>query len=186
MGTEMSAEDIGYNNDETFTFDEIFERYKGMVLSLAYNMTGSVQEAEDITQEVFINVYRGLSKFRGSSSIRTWIYRIALNETKAYYRKKRLKTFLSLWADDGSSIDIKDDRNPEAQFQDSEFMDHLKRALLKLSFKQRAVFVLKHMKGMKISEIARVLGCSEGTVKSHLFRAVTSLQESLKEAGYGM
>ncbi|RME68769.1 MAG: sigma-70 family RNA polymerase sigma factor [Nitrospirae bacterium] len=174
---------------EEDTFNVLFEEFKDMVYSLAYHMTGSREDAQDITQEVFINVYRGLKGFKGQSSPKTWIYRITMNTIRAYYRKKRFKSIVYLFSDRGDrsvETELTKDNDPELQLHQIEFMRVLRSVLKKLTFHQRAVFVMKHIKGMKLKEISEVLQCSEGTVKSHLFRAVKVLKKGLKEAGYEM
>lgn len=170
-------------NDEN-AFNELIDRHKKMAFSLAYNMTGSIEDAEDISQEAFAIVYAQIAKFRGESSFKTWFYRIVLNLCRRYYRKNQLISIIPLHFLDKEreekEIDIKVDSTPESELSAKQIGKSIMTAITKLPIKQREVFVMKHLKGMKISEIAEILGCAEGTVKTHLFRAIQNLQERLK------
>jgi len=165
-------------------FDEIVERYKKMGFSLAYNLTGSIEDAEDISQEAFAIVYTQIKKFRGESSFKTWFYRIVLNLCKRHHRKKQLVSMIPLYffnkEGEEEVIELMGGSNPESELSARQVGRAIKEAVSQLSFKQREIFIMKHLKGMKISEISRILGCSEGTVKTHLFRAIRELQDKLK------
>jgi RNA polymerase sigma-70 factor (ECF subfamily) len=165
-------------------FNELIERYKRMGFSLAYNMTGSVEDAEDISQEAFAIVYAQVSKFRGESSFKTWFYRIVLNLCRRDYRKKRLASLISLNFIDREGeereMEITVENNPETELSSRQIGRSIISAVRRLPLKQREVFVMKHFRGMKIKEISEVMECAEGTVKAHLFRAVKALQGRLK------
>jgi RNA polymerase sigma-70 factor (ECF subfamily) len=171
------------SGDES-AFNELIERYKKMGFSLAYNMTGSVEDAEDIAQDAFVAVYNHIGRFREESSFSTWFYKIVLNLCRRHLRKRKLTSVLSLGLLDREGREIitepRTDSTPERQLRSRQIGRSVQALLKTLPLRQREVFIMKHMKGMKISEIAEVTGCSEGAVKSHLFRAVKRLQAGLK------
>jgi RNA polymerase sigma-70 factor (ECF subfamily) len=171
-------------NDEN-AFNELIDRHKKMAFSLAYNMTGSIEDAEDISQEAFAIVYTQIAKFRGQSSFKTWFYRIVLNLCRRHYRKNQLISIIPLHFFDKEGeereIDVKVESTPESELSAKQIGKSIMTAITKLPIKQREVFVMKHLKGMKISEISEILGCAEGTVKTHLFRAIQKLQERLRD-----
>lgn len=171
------------SNDEN-AFNELIERYKKMAFSLAYNMTGNIEDAEDISQEAFAIVYTQIAKFREESSFKTWFYKIVLNLCRKHYRKNQITSIIPLhfFGKEGEEkeIDIKVESTPESELSAKQIGKSIMTAITKLPIKQREVFVMKHLKGMKISEIAGILGCAEGTVKAHLFRAIQKLQERLR------
>lgn len=168
---------------DNMAFNELIERYKKMGFSLAYNMTGAVEDAEDISQEAFVAVYANISKFRGGSSFKTWFYKIVLNLCRRNHRRKQVASFLpfTFFNKEGEeqTIEVKADSNPEKELSNTQSGKVIREAIRELPIRQKEIFIMKHIKGMKIIEISEVLQCAEGTVKSHLFRAVKKLQDSL-------
>ncbi|MBI4686786.1 MAG: RNA polymerase sigma factor [Nitrospirae bacterium] len=165
-------------------FNELIERHKKMGFSLAYNMLGSIEDAEDISQEAFAIAYTEIGKFRQESSFKTWLYRIIINLCRKHYRKNKLMSFIPLYfhnkEGEEQEMDIKAEATPEDELSSKQLGSAIMKAVRRLPMKQKEVFVMKHIKGMKISEIAEILGSAEGTVKSHLFRAVNELQKKLR------
>lgn len=168
-------------------YDELVRRYQPRIYSLAYNMTSSKEDAEDMVQDVFVKAYSSLKSFRGTSSFYTWIYRIAVNRTINFLKKRKKKQALSL-----NDVDEAVERDPayvelsarESPVRDaslSELQVKLNKALLTLSEKHRTVVVLHDIQGVPHDEIARMTGCSEGTVRSRLFYARQQLQGELAE-----
>jgi len=184
--TTLTDEDLAelVKSGDGPAFTCLLERYRALAFSLAYNMTGSIAEGEDISQEAFTILYTKAASFRGESSFKTWFYRIVINLCRRHHRRSRIVRFTSLSfltkEGDEREMDIEVERTPEDEASANQTGASINSAVRKLSMKQREVFILKHMKGLKISEIAAVLGCSDGTVKSHLFRAVRSLQQELQ------
>jgi len=168
-------------------YDELVRRYQGRIYSLAYNMTSSKEDAEDMVQEVFVKAFSSLKNFRGTASFYTWIYRIAINRTINFLKKRKKRQALSL-----NDVDEGVERDPayvelsarESPVRDAflaELQEKLNKALLTLSEKHRAVVVLHDIQGVPHDEIARMTGCSEGTVRSRLFYARQQLQGELAE-----
>ena len=183
MVTDEELVDRCKAGEET-AFNELIERHKKMAFSLAYNMLGNIEDARDISQEAFAVVYLRIRDFRGESSFKTWFYRIIINLCRRHYRKNNIASIIPLhfFTKEGKeeTIDIKTEINPETEMSTKQLNSAIMDAVKDLPMKQREVFVMKHLKGMKISEISEVLGCAEGTVKAHLFRAVQKLQERLR------
>lgn len=169
--------------DET-VFNDIVKVYKKHVYYLAVDLSNNHDDAEDITQEVFIRVYKSLKNFRGDSKLSTWLYRITVNcfinrtRTLAYeYSKTRAQHDEEI-ADHTGSYTVTGG-NPEHEANMSLLEEQLQVALQTLSPQQRTVFTLRHYHGMALKEIAETLGNTEGTVKVLLFRAVHNLQKKL-------
>lgn len=168
-------------------YEELVRRYQSRIYGLVYNMTSNREDAEDLAQEVFVKAHKSLQRFKGRSSFYTWIYRIAINHTINFLKKRRKRVALSL-----NEVTDGVERDPvyvelsarESPFRDaalSELQEKLNRALLTLSEKHRAVVVLHDVQGVPHEEIARMLGCSPGTVRSRLFYARQRLQAELSE-----
>lgn len=193
---EIPEEDAGPDDKELVlkaqrgdvpAFEELVERYHGKIYGLTYNMTSNREDAEDLTQEVFVKAFEALPRFKGKSSFYTWIYRIAVNKTINYRKKRNRKSVLSL---DQFDQDIKTDDvyhdlttkgSPLRNISLSELQEKLNEALQHLSEKHRAVVVMHDMQGMPHEEIAKVVGASVGTVRSRLFYARRQMQTELSE-----
>jgi len=171
--------------DDT-AFGELLERYRRKAISMAYHMVGNLEDAEDISQEAFVLVYTKVKGFRGESSFRTWFYKVIVNLCRSHNRRRRLLKMLTLGSEGKSqgSSEIEMSQT-EAGMEDEkgELKRAIGEAIHSLPARQREVFVMKHLQGMKIHEIAMSLNCAEGTVKAHLFRAVKELQKGLKDYG---
>jgi RNA polymerase sigma factor (sigma-70 family) len=168
-------------------FDELVERYHGKIYGLTYNMTSNREDAEDLTQEVFVKAFEALPRFQGKSSFYTWIYRIAVNKTINYRKKRNRKRALSLdqfdqeIKMDGNYHDLTTKGSPLRNISLSELQIKLNKALQNLSEKHRTVVVMHDMQGIPHEEIAKVVGASVGTVRSRLFYARRQMQSELAE-----
>ena len=161
-------------------FEELVNRYKGMGFSLAYRFLGNPEDARDISQEAFARVYLHIKNFRGESTFKTWFFRIIINLCRRSISVRQRKTVQSLDLYMEKEMDPQAPEDVEVEVKRKELKAAIEGAVMGLPTKQREVFIMKHMEGMKISEISEVLDCAEGTVKIHLFRAVRALQERLK------
>lgn len=168
-------------------FEELVERYHGKIYGLTYNMTSNREDAEDLAQEVFVKAYEALPRFKGKSSFYTWIYRIAVNKTINYRKKRNRKRALSL---DQFDQEVKQDDvyhaltskgSPLRNMNLSELQKRLNEALQNLSEKHRTVVVLHDMQGVPHEEIAKMVGASTGTIRSRLFYARRQMQADLAE-----
>ena len=167
--------------------DQLVRRYQTRIYSLAYNMTGNKEDAEDMVQDVFVKAFSSLKSFRGTSSFYTWIYRIAINRTINFLKRRKKKQAVSLNdVDEGverdpAYVELSARESPVRDASLTELQEKLNKALLTLSEKHRTVVVLHDIQGLPHDEIARMTGCSEGTVRSRLFYARQQLQGELAE-----
>jgi len=150
-------------------------RYEREIFYFIYRMTRDVEDAKDLTQEVFIKVFRKLGGFRGNSSLRTWLYRIATNHTLNFLNRSPrtgTQTSLSALSDPSPSVPETMERN--------ERRDLVIRAVHELPRRQKAIVILRAYEGLAYREIAEVLGCSVGNCKAAYHNAVIKLREILK------
>lgn len=168
-------------------YDELVRQYHGKLYGLVYNMTSSREDTEDMLQEVFLKAYTSLSRFKGDSSFYTWIYRIAVNRTINFLKKRKKRQASSLDnVDEGierdeAYVELSSRSSPFRDVRISELQEKLNEALQKLSEKHRTVVVLHDIQGIPHQDIGRMLGVSEGTVRSRLFYARQRLQQELAE-----
>ena len=170
---------------EPGAFDELFHRYRDQIYSLAYRMTGSAVEAEDLCQEVFIVALKKMDSFEGRSAFSTWLYRVAINRSRDYLRKKKRSPETVSSSMEGSP-EIPDSfaapsAVPERAAVSADAQRLVSEALLKLPSNLRAPLVLHELEGLEYSEVARLLRLPVGTVKSRIFRARTKLAVLLEE-----
>lgn len=173
--------------EDTSAYEELVRRYYGKIYGLVYGMLSNREDAEDVTQEVFVKAWKALGHFREQASFYTWIYRIAINRTVNFRKKRNRRKTVQFEEFDP---DIKQAESYKAfsskgsvlrKMNLSEFQKKMNEALLTLSDKHRAVVIMHDVQGMPHSEIAGIMGCSEGTVRSRLFYARKKLQAELAE-----
>ncbi len=172
-------------NGDNETFRLVVEKYQRLVLNCSFKFLRNKESAEDITQEVFLEVFESISSFRADSKLSTWIYRIAvtksINHLKSLKRKKRFAFLVSLFGDDEVAKQISDDGslNPEKELENLDRAKILKWAIEKLPENQRIAFSLSKYKEMSYEEISLVLGTTVPSVESLIHRAKTNLKKSL-------
>ena len=172
---------------EPQAFARLVALHEGMVFNLAARLLGDSEEAKDVAQNVFLHVYRKLAQFRGRSALRTWIYRITVNQChnrRRWWQSRRRERQKSLdeVATGPEASRLADDSpgsNPYDETHRRERARHLQEALLRLSFEHRAVLVLREIEGQSCEVIAEALGVATGTVKSRLARAREALRRQL-------
>jgi RNA polymerase sigma-70 factor (ECF subfamily) len=153
-------------------FRVLYQGHVGRVHAVCLRLTADAATAEEVTQEVFVQAWRGLRSFRGDSSFGTWLHRLAVNVTLMHLRAARRRDLrLSLWADP-PDVPLPGNHDP------GQGMD-LDRAIASLPVGCRTVFVLHDVEGWRHEEIAERLGLAVGTCKAHLFRARRLLREKL-------
>ncbi len=160
-------------------FEELFQLHHRRVYSLCLRMIGNSTEAEDLTQDVFVQVFRKLGSFRGESAFTTWLHRLTVNQVLMHFRKNYV-TKEQLTEDGEMPVGIMLDRN---RFNRSPVLDRLAlhEAIAQLPHGYRMVLVLHDVEGLEHSEIASLLGCSIGTSKSQLHRARMRMRLLLKQ-----
>ncbi len=174
---------------ETAVFDELLETYQDRIVNTIFRMVGNYEEALDLAQVTFLKAYRGMGNFKGMSRVYTWLYRIAVNTVLSERRKKSTREeakTVSLDSDahsgDGGLIRAIPDGedSPGEKVLADEVRDEVSRVIGELDEEFRTVVVLKDIDGLTYDEIAEILDCPKGTVKSRLHRARTILKEKLK------
>ena len=165
---------------EGVAFDLLYTRYQHRVHSLVSRYVGTREDVEDVTQEAFIKAYRALPRFRGASAFYTWLYRIAVNTAKNHLasRHQRVQTVdVDAEEADGGEVAtaLRDDAGPEDAFRQRELKSAIDAALTALPEDLRAALTLREFNGLSYAQIAEVLECPVGTVRSRIFRARAAL-----------
>lgn len=167
-------------------FCDLVAEHQGMVVQLAINLLGDRDEALDLSQEVFLRVFRTITRFRGQSSLRTWIYRIAVNQARnrhRFWRRRHRAEQVSLDAHVEAHGELLSggETGPDRVLAQKELARRLQHALDALPFDQRSAIILREVDGLSYEEIAYSLGIAVGTVKSRLTRARRTLRQELRE-----
>ncbi|MFY0599015.1 MAG: RNA polymerase sigma factor [Cyclobacteriaceae bacterium] len=162
-------------NEDTrhYGFNLMLKAYQERVYWHVRKMVIDHDDANDLTQDIFVKIWSNLDKFRAESMLFTWVYRIATNECLNFLKKKKRRSFLSL-SDVGSELESKIDNSN--LITGDEIQIRLQKALLKLPDKQRAVFNMKYFDEMKFNEISSVTGTSVGALKANYHHAVKKIE----------
>jgi RNA polymerase sigma-70 factor (ECF subfamily) len=175
----------GMARGDRAAFREFVEQYKKKVYYLALDMVGNAVDAEDISQEVFLKVFRSFATFRKGAKLGSWLYRVTYNASIDHIRRRKFvpepvgdevlesRSLDSAGLPHGGTVD------PAAAVESSQLQARIARALEKVSPQEKAVFLLRHYDDLMLKDIASSLGLSIGSVKSYLFRAVRKLQKEL-------
>jgi len=173
------------------SFEELFDRYSSMVFSLAFKVLGDREEALDVSQEVFLAIYSKMDSFRGESSLKTWIYSIAVHRASNRFRwwnrlRRRgtisLEDHLSRKPDQDYSIDLKSPvKSPEDELILKEEKKQIVEWLRELPIQQRIAVILRDIEGLSYEEIAESMEISLGTVKSRIARGRELLKRRFEE-----
>lgn len=172
---------------EVAAFDVLIRKYRERLFGVVYNLTSNREDTADLVQDAFIKAFQSINRFQGQSSFFTWLYKIAVNTTLSHLRKNRLRTFFSLekiQQDEPSSeilAQLTDKTGADRDTYLHELQEKLNEALQKLSIKHRTVITLFEIDGLTHSEIADIMECSEGTVRSRLHYAKQFLQGELEK-----
>jgi RNA polymerase sigma-70 factor (ECF subfamily) len=165
-------------------FRRLVEKHREAVFRVCLGFTRDPSEAEDLAQDVFLQVYKSARRFRGGSKVSTWVYRIAVNRSLNYLRKKRTQSWLQAlgWAsgeeDPLERLPAEEDA-PDGLLERKERRRILRDALHRLPENQRVAFTLHNVEGISYEDIASVMGCSISAVESRLHRAKLNLQKYL-------
>ncbi len=170
-------------------FEYFVRTYQKKVFRLAYALLRDAAEADALAQDVFVKAWRGLADFKGESAFETWLTRITINAVKDLVRRRKPVVSFSdvrgpeeeAGPDLPSRLDPADGTSPERDLRTHDIRRRLAAALVSLSPRQRAVFVMKHYEERSIAEIGAATGLDEGTIKSHLFRAARKLRQRLED-----
>jgi RNA polymerase sigma-70 factor (ECF subfamily) len=155
------------------SFSEILKLLSSDIINLAYRYTYNLEDAKDIFQEVSFKIFKHLKSFKKKAKFSTWVYRITVNSCIDFLRKRK------------DSLEIRDnllesESYPQEIIDEQDKKNAIKEAIEKLPKAQKNVFILRHYQGLKISQISKILGCSQSTVKTHLARAIDNLRKTLE------
>ena len=166
-------------------FDLLVLKYQGRIAALVSRYVSDAGEVEDVTQEAFIKAYRALGKFRGDSAFYTWLYRIAANAAKNYLVAKGRRPGADATIEDAEGFDesglLSESASPEALAMGGELAEVVESALNALPDELKAALMLREFDGLSYDDIADVLGCPVGTVRSRIFRAREAIDQRVKE-----
>jgi RNA polymerase sigma-70 factor, ECF subfamily len=162
-------------------FEWLVTKYQTIVFRTAIGFVHNKEDAEDLTQEVFISAFRSLSTFQGDSEFSTWLYRITVNSSLNHLNRNKKRDLFQVAGDFVLSLfnTASEDKNPHQLMEHSERDFTIRNAIDELSEKQRTAFVLSKYDELSQREIAAIMECSEGAVEQHLQRAKIKLQKKL-------
>lgn len=169
------------------SFQLLIKEYQKLAFNIAYRMLGNTEDAADATQDAMIKVYKSINSFKGHSSFSTWLYRIVTNTCLDELRKRKKDKTLSydkeIETEEGTmEREIPDTRNiPEEVVERKEQLQDLVQAINGLPQQYKTVIVLRDIKGFSYEQIAEILDCSQGTIKSRISRARMALKENIQK-----
>jgi RNA polymerase sigma-70 factor, ECF subfamily len=165
-------------------FSQLIDHFHGDIFRMVFFRIRSQMDAEDVTQDIFLQAYKNIVQLKTVAYFKSWIYRIALNRIRDFYRKKRIRSLVGLFSD---SEKDGDDYGPDVEHLDpdplsstiqKDFYRQLNDAMGKLSRMEKEVFSLRYLDELGIKEIAQTLSKSESTVKTHLYRALCKIKNA--------
>ncbi len=172
-------------------FDQLVDMFQGDIFRMVYYRTRSQMDAEDITQDVFVQAYKNISRLNSPEQFRSWLFSIAVNRVRDFHRKNKFRSLFGLYTEGEENRESLPGRNDDNNALDTmtrkDFWTQVGSLLNKLSKMEREVFMLRFMDGLGIKEIAQALKKQESTVKTHLYRALEkfrrepSMRELLRE-----
>ena len=168
-------------------YDDLVRRYQERIYATIYHMTSNHEDANDLAQEAFIKAFHALKSFKGGSSFYTWVYRIAVNKTINFLKQRKNKTQMSLdnldfqVEHDPAFVALISDKTPRREVNLAELQEKLNTAMQKLSEPHRLVVTLHDVQGLSHEEIAEIMDCNIGTVRSRLFYARQQMQAYLSD-----
>ena len=172
-------------NNEPESFRKLVLNYQDMIVNTCYGFVKNHTDAEDVAQEVFIEVYRSINKFREDAKLSTWLYRIAVNKSIDFLRKKKRKSWLgsiqSVFGSEEKAMVVEDKYrpNPQQTLEQNERKVVLQNAIEKLAENQKTAFILHKYEGLSYKEIAKVMDVSLSSVESLMHRAKKNLKKLL-------
>ena len=179
MSQQTDAELIAeFKDGNRNGFNELVRRYQKKVYWIARRIVGSHDEADDVTQDVFVKVYEKLSAFRGDSEFYTWLYRIAVNTSFSVTSKRRFKDLFQ-YNEVEDRVDI--EQEADKALLQKEYQSLLEDAIAELPKQQKAVFQLRYFDELQYQEIAKIMKRSEGAVKANYFFALNKIKSMMQK-----
>lgn len=177
---------LALQQGDTLAFDEIVRRYQGRVYAVAYRLTGNREDALDVTQESLLKAYRKIDTWQPTGGFLPWLLRLTSNQAIDHIRRRKRRQHEPLdeaflgQTNDGDTL-MPTRQQTEEEVRNNEIDARVRGALHVLSPTQRTVFMLRHYEGLQLADIAQELGCTVGSVKVHLFRALKKLRGELED-----
>jgi RNA polymerase sigma factor RpoE len=174
-------------NGDMAAYDELVQRYQQRIYATLYHMTANHEDANDLAQEAFIKAFQALKSFKGGSSFYTWVYRIAVNKTINFLKQRKNRPHMSLndidfnAEHDPDLVALISEKTPRRDSTLAELQQKLNEAMQRLSEPHRLVVTLHDVQGLSHEEIAKIMDCNIGTVRSRLFYARQQLQAYLSD-----
>jgi RNA polymerase sigma-70 factor (ECF subfamily) len=174
-----------------FAFNQLIQIFQNDIFKMVFYRTRSHMDAEDLTQDIFLQAFKNLSKLKSIEKFKSWLFSIAINRIRDFYRKKKFRDMFSADVKTEEEMSLRDEQTHQQDLVDDihkkDFWRKVESILKKLSTMEREVFTLRFMDNLNISEISGALGKSESTIKTHLYRALgkfkkeSSLLQQFKE-----
>jgi len=178
-GTEVMALERAQEGDGE-AFRMLVERYSHEMFRLAYRLTGSEADAEDVVQETFLSAFRRIDRYDSRARFSSWLYAIASNRAIDLLRRRKRWRSTAVEPTEQHAPLVSEQPGPERSAYGGEIRERVNRALESLTPRERVAFTLRHHEGMSIDEIGRVMGLRSSATKNHIFRAVRKLRARLQ------
>lgn len=179
----MSQADADIEKFDAGAFRDLVEAHSEKIIRLCHSFVNNTEDAEDIAQEVFLEVYHSIDAFRGEASLTSWIYRIAVNKSLNFLRAKKRRSFIlrfgQVFSSGGQVENIASDETPDSRHESNEAAEALRHAVDALSENQRVAFTLHKYDGLPQKEIADIMGLSQASVESLIHRAMQNVRKKL-------
>ena len=160
-------------------FDKLVRKYAALIFHLLYDLTGNYEDAEDLIQETFLRTFENIGQYRGDSKFSTWLYRIAYNIGIDFRRREKKVYRVDIETEELRGPLRWADKNGQMGYTGES--EAIESALKKLTKAQRMTVVLNYYHGFRMREIGEILGCTEGTARTHMFRALRRLRKELRD-----
>ena len=165
-------------DEEAFKY--FVEKYQKIVYNTSISITQNTEDADDLCQEVFVQIFKSINNFKEKSSLSTWVYRITISKSLEYIRykkrKKRFSFLVNIFRDDGSAIDLPQFEHPGIILERKEESKILFQAIDKLNNDQKTAFILKNIRGLNYKKISKIMKKSTSSIESLIFRAKKNLK----------
>jgi len=169
------------NAGNRISMEQLVDLFHQDIFRMVYYRTRSKMDAEDLTQEIFIKMFKNLQRLNDARKFRAWLYRIAVNCVRDFHRKKNILTFFGTISKlEASNPEDQDPNNPASILMRKEFFNSLRGFTKELSRWEREVFLLRFLNHLEIREIASILKKNESTIKTHLYRSLKKLRQNFK------
>lgn len=181
--TETTVELVrSFKEGDIQAFNRLVLIYQTRIYNMALNYVKNAEEAKDLTQDIFVNVYRAIPTLREESKFQAWLYKIAVNKCRNRYNKLNRRGFFQNQSldDDNSTIQLKGEQEPERTLEKEDIVKRVRSSIDSLKKSERDILILRDLQGLSYEEIGTILETPLGTVKSKLNRARASLKTKLK------